>query len=118
MTSHDRQHLAAAASFRRVVACSLCLHLGLIGATTLAVGLLGLFDGEATRALGLVFFGGMLAAASWRRGLAVLEHTRHAPAVVTGAPNHPSLRASFVATARGTAAMVSAVPLGSNRRES
>lgn len=116
MTRYDRQDPPASASFRLLVACGLWLHVGLVGATTLAVGLLGLFDGEATRALGLVFFGGMLAVASWRRGLAVLERTRHAPAVVTGAPNDPSLRATSVATARGTVAMLSAIPMGSNRR--
>ena len=116
MTSYDRQHLSAAASFRRLVACSLWLHLGLIGANTLAVGLLQWFDGDGSRALGLAFFGGMLAAASWRRGLEVLEHVRPAPPVVTGAPNAPSLRAPSVTTALGTVAILSAIPLGSNRR--
>ncbi len=94
MTSYDRQDPPAAVSYRLLVACSLWLHLGLIGATTLAVGLLGLFDGEATRALGLVLFGGMLAVASWRRGLAALERARHAPAVAAGAPNDPCPRAT------------------------
>ena len=116
MTSYDRQHLPAAASFRRLVACGLWLHLGLIGASTLAVGLLQCFDGEGPRALGLASFGAMLAAASWRRGLAVLEHVWHAPAVVTGASNDPSLSASSVATAHGPVAMLSAIPPGSNRR--
>ena len=60
---------------RELVACSLWLHIGFIGAAALAVGLLQLFDGE-TRwpfALALAFSGSVLATASWRRALTVLE---------------------------------------------
>ena len=58
-----------------LVACSLWLHIGFIGASALAAGLLQLFDGEAkwSFALALAFSGAVLAAASWRRGLIVLE---------------------------------------------
>ena len=115
MTSYDRQDPPAAVSFRVLVAYSLWLHVGLIGAITVAVGLHGLFDGEATRPLGLVFFGGMLAVASWRRGLAVLEPARRAPAGVTGTLNNLSLRATAGPAGR-TTTMLSAIPLGSNRR--
>jgi len=60
---------------RALVACSLWLHIGFIGASALAAGLLQLFDGEARWpfALALAFSGGVLPAASWRRGLIVLE---------------------------------------------
>jgi hypothetical protein len=58
----------------------------------------------------------MLAVASWRRGLAVLERTQHAGAVVTATPNDPSFRATSVARVRGAVATLSAIPLGSNRR--
>jgi len=61
---------------RARIACSLWLHIGFIGATALAVGLLQLFDGEAkwSSALALALSGGVLAAASWRRARTVLEH--------------------------------------------
>jgi hypothetical protein len=60
---------------RAHVACSLWLHIGFIGASALAAGLLQVFDGEARWpfALALTFSGGVLAATSWRRGLTVLE---------------------------------------------
>jgi hypothetical protein len=60
---------------RALVACSLWLYIGFIGASAVAVGLLQLFDGEAKWpfALTLAFSGGLLGAASWRRGLTVLE---------------------------------------------
>jgi hypothetical protein len=60
---------------RVLVACSLWLHIGLIGASAIAVGLLQLFDGEARWpfALALAISGGVLAAVSWRSGLTVLE---------------------------------------------
>ena len=61
---------------RALVACSLWLHLGFIGAAAVAGGLLLLFGTEATSlsALALVFSGGVLMAASWRRARTVLEH--------------------------------------------
>ena len=58
-----------------LVACSLWLHVGLIGASALAAGLLQWFGGDPRLpwAPVVAFFGGMLAVASWRRGFAVLE---------------------------------------------
>jgi len=63
-------------SERALVACSLWLHIGFIGATALAVGLLELLGGETKwlSALALALSGGVLAAASWRRARTVLEH--------------------------------------------
>ena len=82
-------------SQRALVACSLWLHIGFIGAAALAVGVLQLFAGEARWpfALALAFSGGVLAAASWRRGLTVLERadrdqpslSRHSPPWSIGA---------------------------------
>jgi membrane protein implicated in regulation of membrane protease activity len=68
---------------RALIACSLWLHIGFIGATALAVGLLQLFDGEAkwSSALALALSGGVLAAASWRRARTVLEHAERSLAV-------------------------------------
>jgi hypothetical protein len=68
---------------RALVACSLWLHIGLIGAAALAVGLLQLFDGETKwlSALALAFSGGALAAASWRRARTVLEHAERSSTV-------------------------------------
>ena len=68
---------------RALVACSLWLHIGLIGAAALAVGLLQLLDGETKwlSALALAFSGGVLAAASWRRARTVLEHAERSLAV-------------------------------------
>ena len=61
---------------RALVACRLWMHIGFIGATALAAGLLQLFDGEGKWlwALALALLGGVLAAASWRRALTILEH--------------------------------------------
>jgi hypothetical protein len=58
-----------------LVKCGLYLHLGLIGAVTLAIGLIRLFDGGATglSMLVLVFFGGALTVTGWQRARAVLE---------------------------------------------
>ena len=68
---------------RALVACSLWLHIGFIGAAALAVGLLQLFDGEAkwSSALALALSGGVLAAASWRRTRTVLERAERSWAV-------------------------------------
>jgi len=66
-----------------LVACSLWLHIGFIGAALLAVGLLQLFGGETKwlSALALAFSGGVVAAASWRRARTVLEHAERSSAV-------------------------------------
>jgi hypothetical protein len=70
-------------SERALVACSLWLHIGLIGATVLVVGLLQLFGGETKwlSALALALSGGVLAAASWRRARTVLEDAEPSSAV-------------------------------------
>jgi len=68
---------------RALIACSLWLHIGFIGAAVLAVGLLQLFGGETKwlSALALAFSGGVVAAASWRRARTVLEHAERSSAV-------------------------------------
>ena len=67
---------------RALIACSLWLHIGFIGAAALAVGLLQLFDGEAKwSSLALALSGGVLAAPSWRRARTVLEHAERSLAV-------------------------------------
>lgn len=75
---------------RALIASSLWLHIGFIGASVLGVGLLQLFDGEANRPLplALAFFGSLLAAATWRRGLTVLQHAERASVVATDAPRN------------------------------
>jgi hypothetical protein len=80
---------------RALIASSLWLHIGFIGASVLAVGLLQLFDGEANLpwALALAFSGGLLAAATWHRGLTVLQHAERASAA-TDAPSGSTSRAS------------------------
>ena len=61
---------------RPLVACSLWLLIGFIGATVLAAGILRLFETPASwlSALTLVVCGGIVAARSWRRGRAALGH--------------------------------------------
>jgi hypothetical protein len=67
---------------RALLACSLWLHVGFIGATTVAVGLLQLFDGTPKwLALALVFSGAGLGAASWCRARSVVEHADRASTV-------------------------------------
>ena len=68
---------------RALVACSLWLHVGFVGAAALAAGLIQLFDGEANwlSALGLALSGGVLAAACWLRSRTVLERAERASAV-------------------------------------
>ena len=103
---------------RTLVACRLWLHIGFIGAAALAVGLLQLFDGEPEwlSVLALAFSGGVLAAASWRRARTVLEHAERTSAVTTDAPGESTSRASSKQAGRGTTAMLSPIPLQSNRR--
>jgi hypothetical protein len=73
---------------RALIAVSLWLRIGFIGASILAAGLLQLFDGIANwpSALALAFFGSLLAAATWRRGLTVLQHAERASVAATDAP--------------------------------
>jgi hypothetical protein len=81
---------------RALIARSLWLHIGFIGASVLGVGLLQLFDGEANwpSALALAFFGSLLAAATWRRGLTVLQNAERASAAAADAPSGVTSRAS------------------------
>jgi hypothetical protein len=81
-------------SSRALAASSLWLHVGLIGATALAAGLLQWFDGDPRLPWSplVALFGGVLAAASWRRGFAVLEQAERAPAVATDASSESTLR--------------------------
>jgi hypothetical protein len=55
-------------SSRALAASSLWLHVGLIGATALAAGLLQWFDGDPRLPWSplVALFGGVLAAVSWR----------------------------------------------------
>ena len=103
---------------RALVACRLWIHIGFIGATALAAGLLQLLDGEEKWlwALALALLGGVLAAASWRRALTILEHADWASIVATVAPGESTARASSKQTGRGTIALLSPIPLQSNRR--
>jgi membrane protein implicated in regulation of membrane protease activity len=68
---------------RALIACSLWLHIGFIGAAALAAGLLQLFDGETKwlSALALALCGGVLSAASWRRARTVIEHAERSSTV-------------------------------------
>jgi len=68
---------------RALIACSLWLQIGFIGAPALAAGSLQLFGGETKwlSALALALSGGVLAAASWRRARTVLEHAERSSAV-------------------------------------
>jgi len=70
-------------SERALVACSLWLHIGFIGAIVLVVGLLQLFGGETKwlSALALALSGGVLATASWHHARTVLEDAERSSAV-------------------------------------
>lgn len=65
-----------------LLTCSLFLHAGYIGAATVAAGLIQLSAGEASAwsALALIFFGAILATASWRRARTVVEPDHRVPA--------------------------------------
>jgi hypothetical protein len=79
---------------RALVASGLWLHIGLIGATALAIGLLRWFDGDPRLPWSpfVALFGGVLAVASWRRGFAALEQAERESAVATGASSESALR--------------------------
>jgi len=70
---------------RTVFRCSLFLHIGYIGAVAAAAGLIQLSAGEASwpSTLALIFFGGILATASWWRARSVVQLSDRAPAVTT-----------------------------------
>jgi hypothetical protein len=103
---------------RQLVACSLWLHIGFIGACGVAAGLLLLLGGEANWpwALCLVSFGGALAAIGWRRGLIVIEYPESPPAVVTQPRAGSTARASSSRTEPSAIATFSSMALQSNRR--
>ena len=73
-----------------LVRCGLWLHIGFIGATAVAAGLLLLFQGEAKwlSALALIVTGGMMAAVGWYRGRVVLDSGEQAHVV----PSHAHRR--------------------------
>lgn len=100
-----------------VVACGMWLHVGYIGSVAAAAGLIQLFVREANwpSALVLVFSGGMLAAACWRRARAVLEHAERAPAVSTAAPSEPARRATAQRMEGGTVVALSHPSRQANR---
>ena len=68
---------------RVLVTCSLWMLIGFVGATTVAAGILQLFDEEANwlSALLLIVCGAILTAASWHRGRTVLDDVEQAPAI-------------------------------------
>ena len=78
-------------SRRGLVASNLWLHVGFIGASVLAAGLVQLFDGEPgwPWALPMALVGGLVAAASWRRSLDVLEDAGRAASAAADAPKEP-----------------------------
>jgi hypothetical protein len=80
----------------------LWLHIGYVGTVALAAGLLQVLDGESPwlSALALVFFGGVLAAASWCRSLIALEYAEPASAVATDAPSESTSHAFSRQTAQ------------------
>ena len=61
---------------RALVACGFWLRVGFVGASGVAVGLIQLIEGDVKplSALTLAVGGVVLAVASWRRALAVLEN--------------------------------------------
>lgn len=91
---------------RALLQCRLWLHIGFIGATAVAAGLLQLFDGEDKwlPALLLALFGGVLAAASWRRAVTVLEDAEWPSTVATDTPSESTAPASFKQMGRGVTA--------------
>ena len=68
---------------RVLVMCGLWMLIGFVCATAVAVGVLQLFDGEANwlLALALIVCGGVLTAASWHRGRAILDHADEVSAI-------------------------------------
>lgn len=80
-------------SGRALVASGLWLHIGLIGTIALAAGMLQCFeDPRLPWAPAVALFGGVLAAASWRRGFAALEQADSGPTAATVGSNDSSSR--------------------------
>jgi membrane protein implicated in regulation of membrane protease activity len=90
-------------SSRALVASSLWLHIGLIGATALAAGLLQWFAGDPRLPWSpiVALFGGVLAVASWRRGFTVLEQAERESAVATDTLSESTLRVLQPVQTRG-----------------
>lgn len=105
-------------SDRAIMASSLWLHIGYIGVTALAGGLIMLFDGEAKwlSALALAFSGAALAVVSWHRSLIVLERAERALSVVPDKPGESASRAVSGQTRIRTIAKLSLARPRSNRR--
>jgi hypothetical protein len=103
---------------RALVASSLWLHVGFVGACALAAGLIQLFDGQTTwlSALSLGFCGGALATAGWRRGRSILDRAERMSAVSADAPAAQGARVSSKQPGRGGPATLSPISLLSNQR--
>jgi K+ transporter len=95
---------------RALIVCSLWLRIGFVGASVLAAGLLKLWDGGWTWvwALPLAIAGGVLTAASWRRGRIALDHAEWASATSAGETVASTVSAHPPQTGRG------ATPVASN----
>lgn len=102
---------------RKLLACSLWLRIGFIGASALAAGLIALFSDEAgwLSALALVFLGGVLAAASWGHARALLGDAEQASASAGAAPREPARHAAARASGRGRIVMPSAYSAASEQ---
>ncbi len=79
---------------RALIVCGLWLHIGLIGATALAAGLLQLFEGGPwwMWASALAVSGGALAYAGWRRGWITLEPAGSVSATSPDVSGEPTSR--------------------------
>ena len=81
---HRTYRRSAPTPLRALIICAIWLHLGLVGATTVAAGLLALTEGgSGPWWLALVLAGGTLAVIGWQSGLAALQ--RLDPAANAGA---------------------------------
>ena len=85
---------------RALIACSVWLHLGFIGAAASAAGLLELVDGTWLSGLALIVSGGVLAAMSWRRARKVLQTAEGTWKATTIVPGEPLSRPSTDAAER------------------
>lgn len=101
-----------------LVASNFWLHLGFIGASVLAAGVLQWFDGEPgwPWALPLALLGGVLAAVSWRQSLAVLDDAERAVAADAEAPKEPRSHRSEARLPYGTIGMLGPLTPQSNQR--
>ncbi len=102
---------------RSLVSCSLWLHIGFIGASALAAGLIRLSAGNAgaLSALALAISGGVLALASWRRGRTVLDSGERAAAGGADAAGTFVSRAISRQTGRSANRLLPPIPLPTNR---